>query len=608
MLIRLLRQFLSGLARSRVAPADYAAVRAHALGLHREGKLAQAESAYRSILVRVPDDAVTLGLFGHCLLLQGRFAEAVDVLTRAVAGDPASADALFNLAVAYKSQRAFAPALANVQKALGLRPAFVEARLVAAEVCLAGGDYAGAEAQFRAALELQPDHLEANHNFGVFLYGCGRPAEAIECFRRAIAANPAFAPAHGYLVAVVSGAAGWPPAEIYREQRVWAARFAEALTPSSMHYANRPEKFRRLRIGYVSPDLCTHPIANFFEPLLERHDRAGFESFCYYTGRSTDPVNQRLRGLADGWIDCAELDDIALARQIQADRIDVLVDLSAHTKGHRLAVFARRPAPLQVSYLGYPTSTGIAAIDYRISDHQIDPDPADPYSAEKVLRLPATYYCFRHFGELPPVGPLPALENGFVTFGSFNNLTKLDPDTLALWAQVLAAVPASRLILKTRSLGDSQMQQQVAAHFSRRGIDEGRLMLRGWEAQTASHLAHYNNVDIALDPAHYNGATTTCEALLMGVPVATRRGNTHMSRLGASLLTAAGLPEHIAANDEGFVALCVALAGDLAALQALRSRLRGQVCASALMDETGFVRAFEAAYREIWIDWCERQV
>ncbi len=607
MLMRMLRRLLSGRSRPQSPPATEEALRTQAVALHRDGQLSEAEAAYRSILAQNPGDAAVLGLLGHCLTLQGRYAGSVEVLRRAVAIDPDSAETLFNLAVACKSLGEHSKALAHLRKAMQMRPDFIEAHLVAAEVSHAGGDHAAAETLFRAALALQPGHLEANHNFGVFLYGCGRPGEAIECFRRAIESKPDFAPAHGHLVSVVSGSAGCPASEIYREQRAWAHRFADALAPANPHYANSRESLRRLRIGYVSADLSAHPIANFFEPLLEKHDRGAFEIHCYYTGRSTDPVNQRLRGLADRWIDCADATDAALAQQIKDDQIDILVDLSAHTKGHRLQVFARKPAPLQVSYLGYPTSTGIVAIDYRISDHRIDPDPADPYSAEKVWRLPQSYYCYRPDGDLPEVTPLPALHRGYVTFGSFNNMVKLEPKTLALWAQVLQAAPAAKLFLKARNLADAQMQQQIAVHFLRCGIAEDRLILRGWEAQTVHHLAQYNSVDIALDPAHYNGATTSCEALLMGVPVVTRRGDSHLSRLGASVLTAAGLPACIAGSDAEFVAKCAALAGDLDGLQALRMRLRARVLGSALMNETGFVQAFEQAYREMWVNWCARQ-
>lgn len=607
MLMQMLRRLLFAWPRPQSTPAATEALRTQAVALHRDGKLSEAEAAYRSILGQHPGDAAALGLLGHCLTLQGRYADAVAILRRAVASDPGSAETLFNLAVACKSQGEHSMALAHLRKAIQMRPDFIEAHLVAAEVSHVSGDHAAAEAMFRSALALQPGHVEANHNFGVFLYGCGRPVEAIECFRWAIESKADFAPAHGYLVSVVSGSAGCPASEIYREQRAWAHRFADALAPVNPHYANNRESLRRLRIAYVSPDLCAHPIANFFEPLLERHDRDGFEIHCYYTGRSADPVNQRLRLLADRWTDCADAADAALAQQIKDDQIDILVDLSAHTKGHRLQVFARKPAPLLVSYLGYPTSTGIAAIDYRISDHRIDPDPADPYSAETVWRLPESYYCYRPGGDLPEVAPLAALHQGYVTFGSFNNMVKLDPKTLSLWAQVLRAVPAAKLFLKARSLADAQMRQQIAAHFLRCGIAEDRLVLRGWEAQTVHHLAQYNSIDIALDPAHYNGATTSCEALLMGVPVVTRRGDSHLSRLGASVLTAAGLPACIAGSDAEFVAKCAGLAGDLDGLQALRTRLRAQVRGSALMNETGFVAAFEQAYRRMWVNWCARQ-
>jgi hypothetical protein len=382
--------------------------------------------------------------------------------------------------------------------------------------------------------------------------------------------------------------------------------FADPLTPSAPQYRNVPEESRRLRVGYVSPDFWKHPVSNFFEPVLEHHDRGEFDVYCYDTGRVDDDINRRLRTLADVWIDCAALSDDDLARRIGDDRIDILVDLSAHTKNNRLAVFARRPAPVQVSYLGYPTSTGMAAIDYRISDPVLDPDGAETFSVERVARLPHTYFCFRPPPELPAVGPLSALAAGYVTFGSFNNMTKLNAETIERWSAVLSAVPGSKLFVKTKSLEHVQMRKRLSEAFAGHGIAGSRLVLRGWEAETRHHLDHYNEVDIALDPAPYNGVTTTCEALLMGVPVVVLRGDTHLSRMGASLLRAAGLPQLIVETPKEYVEKCVSLADDLAALAALRSQLRERMQTSAVMDEAGFTRALEREYRTMWQTWCRR--
>jgi predicted O-linked N-acetylglucosamine transferase (SPINDLY family) len=607
MLIRLLRQWLTGLARrDNASPADTRR-RERAVALHRDGRLAEAATAYRAILAENPRDAAMLGLLGHCLTLRGDHDAAVELLLQAAAIDAGAAEIRFNLAVAYKAKGAYALALASLNEALRLNPDFVEAHVNAAEVARLSGDYDGAETHFRAALAIDPRHAEAHYNFGIYFHNLGQPAEAIACFRRAIEVKPDFALAHGNLVAVASAAPGYGSAQILDEQRAWARRFADPLTPPAPRYANSPDGERRLRVGYVSPDLWQHPITNFFEPLLERHDRAAFEVICYDTAKVNDAVNQRLRARADGWVDCAGLDEVTLTQRIRDDRIDILVDLSAHTKNNRLPVFARKPAPVQVSYLGYPTSTGMAAIDYRLSDRVLDPDGVDHCSAEQVVRLPDTYFCFRPPPDLPAVGPLPATARGHITFASFNNLAKLNAPTVARWAQVLNALPDSKLFLKTKSLADAQMQGRVIAAFAGHGIAASRLLLRGWEAQTRHHLDHYNEVDIALDPAPYNGVTTTCEALLMGVPVVVLRGDTHLSRMGASLLVAAGLAELIAETPAGYLQKCLLLAGDPAALAGLRAQLRGRVAASALMNEAGFTRALEREYRGMWLTWCQRQ-
>jgi protein O-GlcNAc transferase len=343
-------------------------------------------------------------------------------------------------------------------------------------------------------------------------------------------------------------------------------------------------------------------------PLLQPHDRARIEIVCYAEIAHPDRRTDAFKALADQWHATVGLTDAALASQIRDDAIDLLVDLSGHTANHRLAVFARRPAPIQLSWLGYPCTTGLAAIDYRLTDALADPAPAaDALHAERLVRLPHGFQVYVPPRPAPEVGPPPAARAGALTFGSFNNLAKLNDDVIALWARILAAVPGSRLLLKFHQLADAATGARYRARFAAAGIAAERVLLEPGIGDWTRHMARYGAVDIGLDPFPYNGTTTTCEALWMGVPVVTLRGDRHAGLVGASLLTRLGLTELIAADRDDYVAKATALAGDAARLASLRAGLRARFAASPLGDPARFARAVEAAYREVWTAWCRAQ-
>jgi predicted O-linked N-acetylglucosamine transferase (SPINDLY family) len=306
-------------------------------------------------------------------------------------------------------------------------------------------------------------------------------------------------------------------------------------------------------------------------------------------------------------VQCHALSDAQLAQRIRDDGIDILVDLAGHTAGNRLLMFARKPAPVQVTYLGYPTTSGLSAMDYRLSDWEVDPPGYEGLNSERLVRMARSYYCYRPYEGAPEVSALPARQAGHITFGSFNNLAKVSPQLLRLWARVLEAVPGSRLLLKARSLGDAGVRASLLERMQRLGIGAERVQLHGWEAQTGGQLALYAGVDIGLDTYPYNGGTTTCEALWMGVPVVTLAGGTHASRMGASLLKAAGLERLVARSEQSYVELAVELAHDREQLELLRAQMRERLRTSPLLDEEGFTRELEALYRRIWLDRCEQR-
>ena len=345
-------------------------------------------------------------------------------------------------------------------------------------------------------------------------------------------------------------------------------------------------------------------MAFFLEPILSTHDRVEFESVCYSDVKQPDAVTGRLRALAGEWRDIRGRSDDQVAELVRRDRIDILVDLAGHTAGNRLLVFARKPAPVQVTYLGYPNTTGLTSIDYRITDECADPTgAADRLHTEKLVRLKNGFLCYLPPEESPEVSPTPVLRNGTVTFGSFNQLPKLSNEVVRIWAATLSRVPGSRLLLKAHGFSNEETRSRFRERFAEHGITPDRLELRCDVPSTRSHLELYGEVDVALDPFPYNGTTTTCEALWMGVPVIAWAGPTHRARVGVSLLTGLGLAEWIAESRERYVELAVELAGDPARLDRIRHGLRDRMRQAPLMDGAGFTRGLEQAYREMWRSW-----
>ena len=387
--------------------------------------------------------------------------------------------------------------------------------------------------------------------------------------------------------------------------REWDERYGRQ-APRPTAYANVRDVGRRLKIGYLSPDFRQHSVAYFIEPLLKAHDRQAVEVFCYAEVMRPDTVTAHLQGLADHWLMTVGLSDDELAERIGTDGIDILVDLAGHTANNRLRVFARKPAPVQVTWLGYPNTTGLEAIDYRLVDAMTDPaGEADAWASETLVRLEGGFHCYSGLKGAPEPGVPPCLSAGTVTFGSFNNPAKVSAATFDAWAKLLCRLPQARLLLKGKPFADAGTRALFLARLGKRGVAAERVELMAWLPDAAAHLAVYHRVDIALDPFPYNGTTTTCEALWMGVPVVTLRGDRHAGRVGASLLSQIGLPDLIANSVEEYVEIAVALASDPARLMDLRRSLRARIAASPLCDGRAFARKIEAAFRTMWQHWCE---
>ena len=574
-----------------------------ALGRH-EAALA----SYDEVLRHHPQLAAAHGLRGQALLALGRQREAVASLRRAAAAAPGLAHAQQALGTALVALGEFDEAATALQRAAELDPRVLDTWLHLGVALGELGRLQQAVDCWRRVLELDAGNVIAHNNLGGIWRRLGRMDEAASCYEQALAIDPGLLAARSNLLFIRQSQAMRPSEALLVEARAFGEAAARAARPFTT-WLGTPDPDRPLRIGLVSGDLRSHPVGYFLVGALQAlvSQAAGrIELHAYANQTAFDEVSAKIRAACRGWHAVAALDDEALARRVHGDRIDVLIDLAGHTGGTRLQAFAWKPAPVQVTWLGYLGTTGLAAIDHLIADERALPPEEDAYFSEHVWRLPGSYLCFTPPAEAGEVGPLPALASGRVTFASFNNLAKMTDDVVALWSRVLQAVPGSQLLLKAQQLQEAPQRDEVAARFARHGIERMRLQLEGLVAR-AAYLEPFGRVDIALDPFPYPGITTTVENLWMGVPVLTLAGHTFMARQGAALLGHAGLPEWIATDADHFVALAVRHAADLPALQALRQQLRAQVRASPLFDATLFAARFEQALRGMWREWCMRR-
>jgi predicted O-linked N-acetylglucosamine transferase (SPINDLY family) len=545
-----------------------------------------------------PDDVECHNLLGSALMKCCRFSEAEAAFRRALQLRPDYAYAHFNLAMVLGDLERFPEAEISCRQALALSPDFADA------LCYLGrllGELARpgeAEGCLRQALALKPDFTEGWASLGVILKDQGRLADAGAAFERALQLNPEYVLALSNLLFIQNYTLDARPASCLERARHFGAvvgRSAKCqLSPSPAHPHPGP-----LRVGLVSGDLHNHPIGYFLEGVIEKIDPARITLLAYPTKRRGDALTDRLRPHFAHWTPIAGMSDEAAARRIHADAVDVLIDLSGHTANNRLSVFCWRPAAVQLSWLGYFATTGVAEMDFLLADPWTLLPEEEPWFSERIWRLPETRLCFTQPEEDVPVAPLPAMANGFVTFGCFNDLKKISDSVVGLWARVMLAVPDSRLFLKAAQLGEAAACARMVERFAAHGIAEHRLMMAGRSTRHA-YLAAYGEVDIALDPFPYPGGTTTAEALWMGVPVLTLAGERFLSRQGVGLLMNAGLPEWVACDAADYVSRAAAHANDIGGLTALRAGLRAQVLASPLFDAPRFARHMEAALFGMW--------
>jgi len=598
------------------------------------GRLDDALTAYDSALRLRPDYAEAYNNRGNALLGMGRLDDALAAYDGALRLRPDYADAHYNRGNVLRDMARLDDALAAYDTALRLRPDLAETHNNRGNTLREIGRLDDALTAYDSALRLRPDYADAYNNRGNALFGMGRLDDALAAYDTALSLRPDFADAHynrgnalrdmarlddalaaydtalrlrpdyadahsNKLLALHYGAFDARGA-IAAQARAFGASVNRAGTPQA--FVNAPVPDRRLRIGYVSGDLRRHPVGYFLQSVLRNHASDAVEVFCYSNNLKDDDLTASFQSEADHWRRLRGLTDEAAASLIRADAIDILVDMSGHTALNRLPLFARRPAPVQVSWLGYFGTTGLTAMDYVLADRFVVPPGEEDAFTEQVWRMPGSYLCF-----MPPDMDVPVRSRdvqGPVTFGSFNNLAKLSPHTVSLWARVVQSVPQSRLLLKTSQLADAAVCQAVRERFAGHGIEADRLVLEG-PSPRADLLASYNRVDIALDPYPYGGGTTTAEALWMGAPVVTLRGGTWTGRVSESILSTVGLSDLVAGSQEAYVDIAAKLAADQDRRTALHATLRSRLADSPFCDGAGFTRQLEDACRGMWKQWCK---
>ena len=568
---------------------------------HQAGRLPQAQAVYQQVLKMEPNHPDALNLLGVIAHQLGKNDTAVKLINKAIRANPFDPAYYSNIGSVYGALKRVDEAIACYRKALSIKPDYAEAHNNLGVMLKGQGKLDEAIACYQKALLLKPSYAEAHNNLGNVFADQGKRDEAVACYRKGLSFKPDIAGIHHTLIYVMNLIAEYDGAAVFAQCRMFAEQFEKGTVHLTHRNNSGPD--RRIKVGYVSGDFRQHSVAYFIEPVLANHDDRVVEVFCYSNHGQIDYVTKRLMSHPNHWRSIVNLSDDKVTELIQQDGIDILVDLSGHTAHNRLLVFARKPAPVQVTWLGLPNTTGLPAMDYRLTDRYMDPvGMTEQYHTETLIRLPFPA-CFKPEAKLPPVNELPALANGRVTFSSFNNFQKITPAVFALWSRILALLPDSRLMM----ICPASFRDHVNKEFADHGVGAERLIFVD-RLPLSDYLALHHHVDIALDPFPYNGGTITRNSLWMGVPVVTLAGRMPVSRVGLALMSEVGLPAFIAQNEEEYAQIALRWARDLEGLAQVRRALRQRVQEAPFSNAKACTRELEAAYRQMWRTWCSASV
>lgn len=613
----------------------------HLLGVveHQLGNHLQAINLIRHATEILPTVGLFHNNFGKALFSLGRLDEAIEQFRKALSLQPDFPEAQCNLSEALCASNKLDEAASRIEELLENKPDFINAYAIFVEIFSRKGETEKALARcqealaaypdneklicctgialrklgridevithYQHALEIKPDFADAHNNLANAFITQGKVNMAIKHYKQALTLSPSSADINSALLMALNYVSDIDPAIIHAAHVDFSKRHESPMTKFSLPHRNNRSTERRIRIGYVSADFRQHAVAHFITPVLEQHNHDQFQVFCYSSHNIEDEITRHMQTYVECWRKIFGLSHHQVAQLIHQDEIDILIDLGGHSGGYdRLLVFAMKPAPIQVTWLGYPNTTGLSAMDYRITDELSDPTGlTDSLHTEKLIRLPNTFSCFKPPQDCSDVAELPARQNGYITFGSFNNLSKMTPEVIMLWAKILKSVPDACLLLKNKILDESVSKQSMLDAFATHGISSKQLKLVGHSNSQKDHLNWYNKLDIGLDTFPYNGTTTTCDALWMGVPVVTLAGQTHVARVGVSQMTNLGMPELIANTPEEYVAIAIRLASDLDILSKIRKDIRSKMSASPLTNASLFIASLEQAYRDMWEKW-----
>ncbi|MAF84211.1 MAG: hypothetical protein CL797_08925 [Chromatiales bacterium] len=587
-------------------PDDFGYITSLAQAYRGSGRASDAAACYERAILLKPSDASSYIHLGRMQHQQGNHAASCATFMRGLQTDPANPEIQFYLALTLHDMRCYEEAITYLRKSLARQPNHPVCLNNLGNALTKLGRDEEAIDSYRKAIASNPNFSLPFNNLGNALRNRTLFSDALASYQRALDLNPDDDEAFSNILLTLNYMSGISQATIFQESAKLDTRQEKQLTKPVQPFQNVREENKILRLAYISPDFRKHSVAYFTHSLMQLHDRTKVTVFCYSNVLREDERTIEFQSKADHWLSITGMQEDTIAERIREDKIDILVDLAGHTSRNSLGVLARRPAPILVTWLGYPNTTGLRSIDYRITDAIADPPgEADQFHTEKLFRLEHGFLCYQPDGSAPEVSPPPCIDQEFITFGSFNNLAKITPEVVQVWSDILARIPDSRLVLKSKPLGDQGTQSRYLEMFAERGISAKRLDLIGWAPEKDEHMDSYSRVDICLDPFPYNGTTTTCEALWMGVPVISLSGDRHAGRVGTSILHNAGLSEFIAPTVESLIALAESLSGDTERLIVLRQGLRERLSESTLMNCQLFTETLENAYREMWSTWCK---
>lgn len=572
--------------------------------LQRHNYREKAITEFREVIRLEPENAEAYFRLGTLFSESGKFEDSIFCYKRSFELKPDDVRVVNNLTDIYNRLKRFDEAEAMAKKTLELAPDLFEAHGNLGNVYKNQGNYEKAEFHFKEALRSKSDDPKLLYHLGATLLFSNRAKEAAEHLKRSMEIDPQFHFSHSSYVYALNYFEEPTKKEIFEAHCVWDKQQGKGIKDNTWNWVERnPDK--KIRVGFVSPDFRAHVVALFIQQLFKHYDRERFDFYGYAEVANPDGYTSKFMSLLDGWRTTIGMTDKMVYKTIKKDQIDILIDLAGHSAGNRLIVFSMKPAPVQVSYLGYINTTGLDTIDYRLADAWVNPEESQQYYSEKLYRLPDSFTCYEPINPCPDVTETPALKNGYITFGCFNNTNKLTPKVIKLWSQLLKEIPNSGLRLKSSHLADVDTQKRFLKLFKEHGIKEGRIQFEG-PSEIFDYLAAYSRIDIALDPFPHNGGTTSHDALWMGVPMISLEGDRYVSRFGVTILNNLGYPEWIAGDLASYIDIAKKLSSDIHELNNIRLNLRRKMASSPLCDGPSFAKHFGTALKTIWKDFCNK--